>query len=602
MNRKFLGLIAFIFLAQNAFCQTPASADSLTQLLNSDASHAQKARWWSELSIAVKDSQPRQAFIFADSAMEAAQSSGEKLSVAEALKARGRAYIQLGETDSAIAVFESAEDIYEHHKLEDEIAYVLFQKAYAYYKAYRSTEAAKAFIAAAVAYDSLDNKEKAAECHNNVGLSFWAAGHFGEAIGHYRRALVLYETLQDDDRQGRTLNNIGTIYWGMGSYNNALDYYQRALYFRRKTGDKKNIALILNNMGLVYQEWKRFDEAYGFYRQALSICDSTGYIFGKAYSQVNIGAYYQAIGENNQAIEYYQKALQNYSLEDKKGGISLANRHLGNVYGQLRDFDKALHHYDASLNIGRSIGNYYRQAIALCDMAEIYFELGQNNKTLLYARNSREIAREETYRDILARTDFIISRVYEKQGDLGLALQHYKSGAAWQDSLFNYEKMHEFTDLQIRYSLEQKEAENALLRKDNEIQKMSIAREKEVRNFLIIIALMALALIFALVMRQLFARRTNRLLQDQNSEIMYINRERQKLIEELQEALQNVKTLHGLLPICSSCKKIRDDQGYWNELEKYVSRHSEAKFSHSMCPDCTDSYFNELEKMTSTKK
>jgi PAS domain S-box-containing protein len=62
--------------------------------------------------------------------------------------------------------------------------------------------------------------------------------------------------------------------------------------------------------------------------------------------------------------------------------------------------------------------------------------------------------------------------------------------------------------------------------------------------------------------------------------------ERETLITDLQRALQEVRTLSGMLPICSSCKKIRDDKGYWNNLEMYISEHSEAEFSHGLCPDC----------------
>lgn len=62
--------------------------------------------------------------------------------------------------------------------------------------------------------------------------------------------------------------------------------------------------------------------------------------------------------------------------------------------------------------------------------------------------------------------------------------------------------------------------------------------------------------------------------------------EREKLISKLQEALDNIKTLKGLLPICANCKKIRDDKGYWNQIEAYIRDHSDAEFSHSICPDC----------------
>jgi YesN/AraC family two-component response regulator len=63
-------------------------------------------------------------------------------------------------------------------------------------------------------------------------------------------------------------------------------------------------------------------------------------------------------------------------------------------------------------------------------------------------------------------------------------------------------------------------------------------------------------------------------------------RERERLIGELQEALSRVKQLSGFLPICASCKKIRDDRGYWQQIEAYIRDHSEAESSHAICPDC----------------
>jgi hypothetical protein len=63
---------------------------------------------------------------------------------------------------------------------------------------------------------------------------------------------------------------------------------------------------------------------------------------------------------------------------------------------------------------------------------------------------------------------------------------------------------------------------------------------------------------------------------------------------ELQEALSEIKTLSGLLPICASCKKIRDDKGYWNQIEAYIRDRSEAEFSHSICPECAKRLYSEL--------
>jgi K+-sensing histidine kinase KdpD len=72
--------------------------------------------------------------------------------------------------------------------------------------------------------------------------------------------------------------------------------------------------------------------------------------------------------------------------------------------------------------------------------------------------------------------------------------------------------------------------------------------------------------------------------------------------EELQEALDKVKQLSGLLPICASCKKIRDDKGYWNQIESYISKHSEAIFTHGICPECTKKIYPEYYEQVLDKK
>jgi PAS domain S-box-containing protein len=71
--------------------------------------------------------------------------------------------------------------------------------------------------------------------------------------------------------------------------------------------------------------------------------------------------------------------------------------------------------------------------------------------------------------------------------------------------------------------------------------------------------------------------------------------ERERIIGELQEALSRIKTLRGLIPICANCKKIRDDKGYWQQVETYVREHSEAEFSHGLCPECIEILFPELK-------
>ena len=79
------------------------------------------------------------------------------------------------------------------------------------------------------------------------------------------------------------------------------------------------------------------------------------------------------------------------------------------------------------------------------------------------------------------------------------------------------------------------------------------------------------------------------------TELKRAQEERERLISKLQEALANVKTLSGLVPVCAYCKKVREDDGYWNQIEAYISKHSEAQFSHGICPACAEKHFPEWD-------
>jgi response regulator RpfG family c-di-GMP phosphodiesterase len=81
---------------------------------------------------------------------------------------------------------------------------------------------------------------------------------------------------------------------------------------------------------------------------------------------------------------------------------------------------------------------------------------------------------------------------------------------------------------------------------------------------------------------------------ERTRELNETNMKLEASVADLQKALRELKQLKGLVPICSYCKKIRDDKGYWHQLEAYIQAHSDAEFSHSICKDCADKFFPEM--------
>jgi hypothetical protein len=78
--------------------------------------------------------------------------------------------------------------------------------------------------------------------------------------------------------------------------------------------------------------------------------------------------------------------------------------------------------------------------------------------------------------------------------------------------------------------------------------------------------------------------------------LLFMEKRRRLLFVAREEALAEVKVLQGLIPICASCKEIRDDKGAWNQLEAYIGKHSEAKFTHGLCPKCADKILREIRE------
>ena len=88
--------------------------------------------------------------------------------------------------------------------------------------------------------------------------------------------------------------------------------------------------------------------------------------------------------------------------------------------------------------------------------------------------------------------------------------------------------------------------------------------------------------------------------------ILHKNRELERVNKELKNALNEIKQLHGMLPICSHCHKIRDDEGYWHRVEEYIEKHADVTFTHSLCPNCLEElypdYADKVKKRQKDKK
>jgi hypothetical protein len=140
--------------------------------------------------------------------------------------------------------------------------------------------------------------------------------------------------------------------------------------------------------------------------------------------------------------------------------------------------------------------------------------------------------------------------------------------------MFNLENAARFQRIQIAREAERQQRQIHVLESEGQIRDAELRRVRATRSALGVIAVLVIISLALLYARFRLKRESEARFRAQ--------------AEVLSDALDRVKTLRGMLPICAWCKKIRDDQGYWTQVEAYISRHSEAEFTHGICPACTD--------------
>jgi hypothetical protein len=126
---------------------------------------------------------------------------------------------------------------------------------------------------------------------------------------------------------------------------------------------------------------------------------------------------------------------------------------------------------------------------------------------------------------------------------------------------------------------------NEVVKQHQKESEAGIAQLQKLERTVLVITIFVLLMMALFIFRPMVKRLQVFLVEREQAEA-----EREKLIAELQAALASVKTLSGLIPICASCKKIRDDKGYWNKLEDYIGQHSNADFTHGFCPECQSKF------------
>ena len=370
-----------------------------------------------------------------------------------------------------------------------------------------------------------------ARSYDILGTINLETGNFAEAMSYCRKSMEIYERLGNISGTASVHSTLALTYRSQGMMDKALEHYHESLRQKQEcSASRDEIAYCYYNIGACYGSLHRLDLAESSFEYVREIWEESGDRTKLAYLYNNFGSVYGEKKEWEKSREYLLKALDiREDLGDKKG-IASTLGNLGSLHRNLDDKEAALDYFIRSLELYEEIGNRRGIAYTCGSLGGIYTALGHLDEAEEIIIKGLKLSRKLEIKDWEVHCLEKITDLYESRGDLQKALSYSRELNTCVEEHLNEKSMGKIAGLQVQFETEKKE-------KEAEIYRL------------------------------------------RNVELSSMN-------DELRDALAHVKTLQGMLPICASCKKVRNDDGYWQQIELYVSDHSDATFSHGICPEC----------------
>jgi tetratricopeptide (TPR) repeat protein len=391
------------------------------------------------------------------------------------------------------------------------------------------------------------NKKEIATAHSTLGIIHVYVGQYSTALTHHQEALRIREELGLIDPALRTLNNIGIVYHNIGMYDKAIEYYREVMRRRGTTSDTMATVRFYHNVGFAELRRGNLDTAIAYHHRALTLATKVNFIGGIAYSYYNLGL---------------------ISIERQEYATALVH-----LKGSLRRYD--------------SLGQKHGSLQALVAIGKAQYFLNDHATSIRTLHRAIALAKSIYSPDQLVSAYEMMHNNYAVTGPVERAFHYFRMYSHAKDSLFNSIENNKIAELTMSLHSAKSEQEVQRLRAEKVIDEAMI-EQQQLRSLLLvggIVVLLMIVLFLFYYIRNI--KQSRKLLEASNSALENLN-------TELQDRLTDIKTLTGLLPICAHCKKIRNDKGYWEQLEGYISQHTTAKFSHGICPDCKESFFPNL--------
>ncbi|MRT92883.1 tetratricopeptide repeat-containing sensor histidine kinase [Ancylomarina sp. 16SWW S1-10-2] len=382
---------------------------------------------------------------------------------------------------------------------------------------------AKTAYTIALKEDSKVDMAKALKC---IGINHWAKSQSHLALKNLQKSLKIYEEINDLKGICSLYSNIGLVYKDLSDYKNSLKYFLKSLKISEEHKITNLIITTNYNISVMYMAQEDYPKALKYAQEAIDLSE-------KHHNSSNLSTQLNLMAQIYEVQKDYIKAKNTYieSLElNKKNGnnygttVSLYN--IGNVEYNLKNYDSAITYFNESLTLSKKIDDRMGVLLAYKSIGLVQKELKKHNTALSFYKKALDLSVELDVKEERLEIYKYYSHLYKSSGEFNKSLVYLEKFISLKDSIYSENSSKQIAEMQTKYDSEQKEKENELLRKNNEIQDLEIAKQTTLKNSFIASSILVILIAIILYNRFKIKKEANDILFKKN-----------KLIEEQKEEL-----------------------------------------------------------------
>ncbi|MCP4727220.1 MAG: tetratricopeptide repeat protein [bacterium] len=476
MKRKFLKLcviMVIMLVPINLAAQT--SIKEMEQKLK-EADTEKKADILNELIEANKEKNPEKSIGYALEALKVFQETSEEEALRKTLVVLGDLYYKCKEYALAEDSYKNGLELSVSNDNPESVKDIQSKLGRLYRRIGDFKNAIDYYTEVLDYYQKTDDEYNTANIYERLGIINSRTSEYQAALDHFKRSHEIREMLGDRKAIAKSLNNMGIVYWKIRDSDNAIDFYFRSLMIKEEFGDLKGVASTYTNIGIVYRYMGDYTKALECYNHSLKIKDQLGIVEGRTISlnYNNIGIVYWNMGDYDKALEYYNMALEMERERGDKLSIARSLNNISVVYKEIEEYSRAREYLAESLQIREELGDRNGIASVLNNMAFVNIEQKRTEGTLNCINRSIEIARSINGKDLIRNNYRAYMLYYDMVEDYRNAFDYSKRFFMLNDSLTSESTQVLINNLHVKYDVEKKDNDIALLTEKKESQSFII--------------------------------------------------------------------------------------------------------------------------------